>query len=59
LDSFTQTCRRLEIDSFVYLRDLLQRLPTHLAERLAELLPDRWAAAEQAAATSAATGVPP
>jgi hypothetical protein len=32
-----------------YLRDVLERLPTHPAQRLEELLPDRWAAAQRAA----------
>ena len=54
LFSFTQTCRRLRINPWVYLRDVLQRLPTQPRERLAELLPDRWAAARRAEA-----GVPP
>lgn len=42
LYSFTSTCQRHRLDPFVYLRDVLRRLPTHPAERLAELLPDRW-----------------
>jgi transposase len=45
LYSFTSTCQRHKLDSFVYLRDLFTRLPTHPAERLAELLPDCWATA--------------
>jgi transposase len=40
LYSFTSTCQRHKLDSFAYLRDLFTRLPTHPAERLAELLPD-------------------
>jgi transposase len=46
LFSFTSTCRRHGIDAFAYLRDVLRRLPTHPAERLSDLLPDRWAAAQ-------------
>lgn len=42
LYSFASTCHRHGIDAFVYLRDVLSRLPTHPEERLAELLPDRW-----------------
>jgi transposase len=45
LFSFTATCRLLDIDPFTYLRDVLARLPDHPAERLADLLPDRWAEA--------------
>jgi hypothetical protein len=43
--SMIATCRRHGIDPFAYLRDVLGRLPTQSAERLAELLPDRWLAA--------------
>ncbi|WP_197447157.1 IS66 family transposase [Tautonia plasticadhaerens] len=42
LYSFVGSCRRLGADSFAYLRDVLERLPTHPAERLGELLPDAW-----------------
>jgi transposase len=44
LFSITATCRRLKIDAFAYLRDVLRRLPEVVADRLDELLPDRWAA---------------
>jgi transposase len=44
LFSITTTCRRLEIDAFAYLRDLLTRLPSQPPDRLDELLPDRWRA---------------
>jgi transposase len=46
--SFTATCKHLGIDAFAYLRDVLERLPTHPAERLEELLPHRWLAARTA-----------
>ncbi len=46
LFSFTATCKLLKIDAFAYLRDVLGRLPTHPAERLKELLPHRWKAAQ-------------
>ena len=52
LFSFTATCKHLGIDTFAYLRDVLERLPTHPAENLAELLPHRWQAARQATETS-------
>ena len=29
-------------DPFAYLKDVLERLPTHLATALSELLPDAW-----------------
>jgi transposase len=45
LFSVTATCRRLRMDVFAYLSDVLTRLPTHPPERLDELLPDRWLAA--------------
>jgi transposase len=48
LFSFTVTCKRHGIDPFSYLRDVLTRLPTQPAERLDELLPDRWATARRA-----------
>jgi hypothetical protein len=33
-----------------YLRDVLERRPSHPPERLAELLPDQWARAQRGAA---------
>jgi transposase len=66
LFSFTATCKLLGIDSFAYLRDLFERLPTHPPERLEELLPHRWQAARAAAAlppnepaTTSANGADP
>ena len=53
LYSFVQSCKRLGIEPWRYLRDVLERLPTCPAERLSELLPDRWAQV-QAAQTRAA-----
>jgi transposase len=43
--SLVVTCRRLQMDSFLYLRDLFTRLPDRPADRLDDLLPDRWLAA--------------
>jgi transposase len=40
--SLVVTCRRLQMDSFRYLRDVFTRLPGLPAERLDELLPNRW-----------------
>jgi hypothetical protein len=44
LFSFTSTCRRLNLDPFAYLRDVLSCLAadTLSAEELALLLPHRW-----------------
>jgi transposase len=44
LTAFTATCRRHRIDPWSYLSDVLARLPSHPADRSAELLPDTWAA---------------
>jgi transposase len=52
LFSFTATCKLLDINTFAYLRDVLERLPTHPAERLEDLLPHNWQAARQAAASA-------
>ncbi len=43
--SLVATCRRLHMDSFLYLRDVFTRLPGLPPSRLDELLPDRWLAA--------------
>ena len=48
LFSFTASCKHLGIDTFAYLRDLLERLPTHPATAMDELLPHRWQAARSA-----------
>jgi transposase len=47
LFTMTTTCRRLKIDAFAYLRDVLRRLPELPATDLDTLLPDRWAATQQ------------
>jgi transposase len=52
LFSFTATCKQLGINTFAYLRDVLERLPTHPAERLEELLPHIWQATLQAVASA-------
>lgn len=53
LFSFTASCKQQGIDAFAYLRDVFDRLSTHPAERLEELLPHRWQAARLAAAVPA------
>lgn len=42
LFTLTQSARRHGIDPFVYLRDLLTRIPTHPQSRIYELFPDNW-----------------
>jgi transposase len=42
LMSLCATCKELGIDPFAYLRDVLDRVSTHPASRIEELLPDRW-----------------
>jgi hypothetical protein len=46
LTSFTATCKRLKINPFEYLCDIFQRISTHPKNRLDELLPDQWLAAQ-------------
>jgi transposase len=56
--SFTATCKLLDIDSFAYLRDIFERLPSHPPERLEELLPHNWQAAGVAAAAASGDAKP-
>jgi transposase len=56
LFSFTSTCQRLDIEPWRYLRDVLERLPSHPPERLAELLPDEWAQGQRAEVTARRSG---
>ncbi len=48
LMSLCTTCKDLEIDPQAYLRDVLDRISTHPAKRIDELLPDRWQELRQA-----------
>ena len=48
LTSLVATCKRHGLDPWSYLADVLARIPSHPSERLAELLPDAWAAARRA-----------
>src|SRR5437660_12043079 len=43
LFSFTSTSQRLAVEPWAYLRDALERLPSHPPERLTEWLPDEQA----------------
>jgi hypothetical protein len=45
LYSLMGSCKRHQVDPFAYLKDILERLPTHPADRLAEHLLDAWIAA--------------
>lgn len=54
LFSFTSTCHRLRVEPWAYLQDVLTRLPGLPAERLADLLPDRWQVARQPMAPTSA-----
>lgn len=36
------TCRKLKINTWEYLKDVLQRINTHPMHKIDELLPDRW-----------------
>jgi transposase len=60
LFSFTFTCRRLGINPWAYLQDVLGCLPEMPESQLGELLPDRWQAArgEARAASSPSTPHP-
>jgi transposase len=60
LFSFTFTCRRLGINPWAYLQDVLGRLPELPESQLSALLPDRWQAASRQAraASSSSTTLP-
>jgi hypothetical protein len=52
LFSLVSSCQRHGHDPFVYLRDVLTRLPGHPKGQLVELLPDRWKPRDPAEATT-------
>ena len=52
LMSLCTTCKTMGIDPQAYLRDVLDRISTHPASRIEELLPDRWEALRQAGETA-------
>jgi hypothetical protein len=56
LFSFTSTCQRLGVEPWAYLRDVLERLPAHPADRLPELLPEEWLRAQCSEAAVAPLG---
>lgn len=47
LMSLIETCKRLGINPFEYLKDLLTRLPSAKTSQIDEFLPDRWLASRQ------------
>src|SRR5207302_7680722 len=57
--SFTSTCRRLGVEPWAYLQDVLTRLPTTSVGHLEELLPDQWQATWAAAAKEGADASTP
>jgi transposase len=54
LFSFTSTCRRLGVEPWASLQDVLTRVPTTASAQVGDLLPDRWQVARAATATSPA-----
>jgi hypothetical protein len=58
LASVIAGAQRHALDSFAYVRDVLSRIRTTPADRLDELLPDRWAQAARASAEAASEAAP-
>ena len=54
LCSLVQTCKHMQIDPFVYLRDVIERVSTHPARRILELTPREWRRLRAASAQTAA-----
>ena len=50
--SLVASCARLKINPYDYLRDVLERLPTHSPDAVAELTPQAWKLARAAAQTA-------
>jgi transposase len=46
LRSFAATCQRVGVDPFSWFNDVLSRIMTHPINRIAELLPHKWAPAQ-------------
>ena len=62
LFTVVSSCQRHGHDPFVYLRDVLERLPDHPKDRLEDLLPARWSPTSAPATTSepvCPNGAPP
>jgi transposase len=50
--SLIETCKRLGINPFEYMKDLLTRFPSAKTSEIDDFLPDRWLAAKQAQAAT-------
>ncbi|MCI0559748.1 MAG: transposase, partial [Nitrososphaera sp.] len=51
LTTFVQTCLRLDIEPFEYLKDVLTRLPGTPISQIDQFLPDRWKALKEQSQT--------
>jgi hypothetical protein len=52
LCSLVSSCQRHSHVPFVYMRDVLERLPDQSRDQLADLLPDRWSPPKPSAVPS-------
>jgi hypothetical protein len=55
LFSLVASCKRHRVDPSAHLKNILERLPAHPVDRLGELLPDAWIAANPDAPRRAAS----
>jgi transposase len=55
LYSIVQSCKLAGVEPWAYLKDVLDRLPTHPHQRIGDLLPRQWAAARAAAQAPSAS----
>jgi len=46
LRSFVASCQRIHVDPFAWFKDVLARIASHSINRIPELLPHNWAAAQ-------------
>jgi hypothetical protein len=54
LCSLVQTCKHLQLNPFVYLRDVIERVSTHPARLVMELTPREWKRLRQVSGAAAA-----
>jgi transposase len=54
LCSLVQTCKHLQVNPFVYLRDVIDRVSTHPARLVLELTPREWKRLRQVSGAEAA-----
>ena len=52
--SIIETCKLHGVEPFAYLKDILERLPTHPPDAMAELTPKAWAEAQRPVVEAAA-----